>query len=136
MTKGRVVSSGHFRNEFDRLGPAVSGTTLGACDHRRGSVSHAGDERYGVHHAQHRFRLVGGIAVDSPFLARLARDPELGVALALPRDSTRSDSGKLIVGPPLTLPYNRRDGRSGAGRSGTHRDHPLGRAADCAGSAT
>src|SRR6266516_2218149 len=64
--------------------------------------------------ARRPFRLVGGIVVDSAFLLRLARDPELGVALALPRDSTRSGSGKLVVGPPPTLPYI--DATDGPGR--------------------
>jgi signal transduction histidine kinase len=60
-----------------------------------------------------RFRLLGGIAVDSQFLARLARDPELGVGLVLPRDTTNADSGKLVVGE-LTLPYV--DATDGPGR--------------------
>ncbi|HEV2672121.1 MAG TPA: HAMP domain-containing sensor histidine kinase, partial [Gemmatimonadales bacterium] len=54
--------------------------------------------------ARKPFRLVGGVAIDSSFLQRLARDPELGVALRLPRDSTAADSGKMVVGE-LTLPY-------------------------------
>ncbi len=110
----RVVSSGHFRNEFDRLGPAVSGTTLLRAATAEGPFLTLVTSDTVYITPSHRFRLVGGIAVDSQFLARLARDPELGVALALPRDSTRSDSGKLVVGPPLTLPYI--DATDGPGR--------------------
>jgi len=112
--EGRVVSSGHFRNEFDRLGPAVSGTTLLRAATAEGPFLTLVTSDTAYITPSHRFRLVGGIAVDSQFLARLARDPELGVALALPRDSTRSDSGKLVVGPPLTLPYI--DATDGPGR--------------------
>ncbi len=42
--------------------------------------------------------------MDSSFLQRLVRDPELAVSLLLPRDSAVQDSA-LIVGPPLPLPY-------------------------------
>ena len=112
--EGRVVSSGHFRNEFDRLGPAVSGTTLLRAATAEGPFLTLVTSDTVYITPSHRFRLVGGIAVDSQFLARLARDPELGVALALPRDSSRSDSGKLVVGPPLTLPYI--DATDGPGR--------------------
>jgi signal transduction histidine kinase len=112
--EGRVVSSGHFRNEFDRLGPAVTGTTLVRAATAEGPFLALVTSDTVYITPSHRFRLVGGIAVDSQFLARLTRDPELGVALALPRDSTRSDSGKLAVGPPLMLPYI--DATDGPGR--------------------
>jgi two-component system, NtrC family, nitrogen regulation sensor histidine kinase NtrY len=109
--EGRVVSSGHFRNEYDRLGPAVSGATLVRAAAAEGpflALVTSDSVRVGS-----TFRLVGGVAVDSQFLARLARDPELGVGLALPRDSTSADSGKLVVGE-LTLPYV--DAADGPGR--------------------
>ena len=103
--EGRVVSSGHFRNEFGRLGPAIpaGGPALVRAAAAEGpflalvtsdSVSAAG----------RRFRLLGGVVVDSSFLQRLVRDPELAVSLLLPRDSAARDSA-LIVGPPLPLPY-------------------------------
>ena len=111
--EGRVVSSGHFRNEFDRLGPAVSGTTLLRAATAEGPFLTLVTSDTVYITPSHRFHLVGGIAVDSQFLARLPRDPELGVALALPRDSTRSDSGTLVVGGP-TLPYI--DATDGPGR--------------------
>jgi signal transduction histidine kinase len=101
--EGRVLSSGHFRNEYDRLGPAVPGTTLVRASAAEGPfltlVTSDSLEVSGK-----RFRVVGGVAVDSAFLARLARDPELGVGLRLPTDSTNADSGKVVVGQ-LTLPY-------------------------------
>src|SRR5437773_6325126 len=118
--EGRVVSSGHFRNEFGRLGPAIppgegtdSLTLVRAAAAEGPFLALVTTDTLSI--ARRPFRLVGGIVVDSSFLLRLARDPELGVALALPRDSTSSDSGKLVVGPPLTPPYI--DATDGPGRA-------------------
>ena len=113
--EGRVVSSGHFRNEYDRLGPAVpgSGPALVRAAVAEGqflALVTSDTLRIGAR----RFRLIGGIAVDSQFLARLARDPELGVGLVLPRDTTNADSGKLVVGEVASLPYV--DAADGPGR--------------------
>src|SRR3954470_15771497 len=110
--EGRVLSSGHFRNEYDRLGPAVSDTTLLRAAAAEGSfLALLTADSLPV--AGSRLRLVGGVAVDSQFLARLTRDPELGVALVLPHDTTNADSGKLVVGE-RTLPYI--DATDGPGR--------------------
>jgi len=111
---GRVVSSGHFRNEYDRLGPAVpgSGPALVRANTAEGPflVLVTSDS---LRIGNRGFRLIGGIAVDSQFLARLARDPELGIGLVLPRDTTNADSGKLVVGK-VPLPYV--DAADGPGR--------------------
>jgi len=112
--EGRVVSSGHFRNEFDRLGPAVpgSGPVLVRAATAEGpflALVTTDSLRIG----SRRFRLIGGVAVDSQFLTRLARDPELGIGVVLPRDTTNADSGKLVVGE-LPLPYV--DAADGPGR--------------------
>ncbi len=103
--EGRVVSSGHFRNEFGRLGPAIpsGGPALVRAAAAEGPFL-ALVTSDTVRPAGRRFRLLGGVAVDSSFLQRLVRDPELAVSLLLPRDSTLQDSA-LIVGPPLPLPY-------------------------------
>ncbi len=110
--EGRVLSSGHFRNEFDRLGPAVAETTLVRANTAEGPFLAlvSGDSLLIL---GHRLRLIGGIAADSEFIARLARDPELGVGLVLPRDTTNADSGKLVV-REITLPYI--DAADGPGR--------------------
>lgn len=110
--EGRVLSSGHFRNEYDRLGPAVSDTTLVRAAAAEGPFL-ALVTADSLQIAGSRLRLVGGVAVDSQFLARLTRDPELGVALLLPHDTTKADSGKLVVGE-RTLPYI--DATDGPGR--------------------
>jgi len=99
---GRVVSSGHFRNEYDRLGPLVSTTTLVHAATAEGSflaLVTSDSLRIGGR----PFRIIGGVTVDSQFLARLARDPELGVGLELPHDTTGPDSTAFVVEIPL--PY-------------------------------
>ena len=111
--EGRVVSSGHFRNEFDRLGPAVPGngpSLVRAAAAEGPFLALVTTDSVVI---SRRFRLIGGVAVDSQFLARLARDPELGVGLKLPRDTSGADSGTLVVGQ-LTLPYI--DATDGPGR--------------------
>jgi len=102
--EGRVVSSGHFRNEFDRLGPAIphGGAALVRAAAAEGpflALVTSDSLRLGK-----TMRLIGGVAVDSSFLARLTRDPELGVALALPRDSVKADSAASVVAV-VTLPF-------------------------------
>lgn len=91
---GRIISSGHFRNEFDRLEPGLP-TELGRAPNGLALVEARtaagpfvalarldslplGDRHYPV---------VGGVAVDSSFLARLAPDSAFTVALELPHDT-------------------------------------------------
>src|SRR5207247_261165 len=102
--EGRVVSSGHFRNEFDRMGPAIPHGAVALLPAAAAGGAFLalvpGDSlRLGK-----TLRLIGGVAVDSSFLARLTRDPELGVALALPRDSVKADSTPSVVAV-VTLPF-------------------------------
>jgi len=110
---GRIVSSGHFRNEFDRLGSPVRATTLVRAATAEGTfLALVTSDSFSL--SGKPFRLVGGATVDSTFLARLARDPELGVQLALPDDSLPSaDSARLVVGE-IALPYV--DATDGPGR--------------------
>ena len=101
--EGRILSSGHFRNEFDRLGPSVRGLTLLRAATAEGPLlALVTSDSFRV--ANRPFRLVGGVAVDSAFLARLARDPELGVRLTLPSDSAPADTGSLVV-DEIRLPF-------------------------------
>lgn len=109
---GRILSSGHFRNEFDRLGPHVRDTTLVRAATAEGPfLALVTSDSFVL--TGKPYRLIGGIAVDSAFLARLARDPELGVQLALPSDSVATDTGRLVV-RPIPLPYI--DAADGPGR--------------------
>jgi len=101
--EGRILSSGHFRNEFGRLGPPVRDTALVRAATAEGPfLALATSDSFAL--TGKRYRLVGGVTVDSAFLARLARDPELGVELVLPDSSIREDSDLLVVGE-RTLPY-------------------------------
>jgi signal transduction histidine kinase len=101
--EGRVISSGHFRNEFDRLGPHVVGLMLVRAATAESSflalTARTIDELAG-----RKLALVGGIRVDSVFLTRLAHDPEFRISVVLPTDSAAWDSvgsGANV----LTLPY-------------------------------
>ncbi len=93
--EGRILSSGHFRDEFDRLDPEL----VALVRHEAGSATLArvrtpegpmlalarlDSLRLGAR----RFTLLGGVRVDSAFLARLPADSTLSVSLAL-ADSAR-----------------------------------------------
>ena len=87
---GRIMSSGHFRNEFDRLEPEVPRALAMA----KGAVLLRARAPEGpflalvradsVRVADRRFDLVGGVTVDSAFLRRFAREEGLRVALSIP----------------------------------------------------
>ena len=113
-SEGRVLSSGHFRNEYDRLGPAITGTALVRVAAAEGAfLALVASDSLRI--AGRPIKLLGGIAVDSLFLARLARDPAFTVAVVLPSDSvTVPDSGARLVAE-LTLPYV--DAVEGPGRN-------------------
>jgi len=103
--EGRVVSSGHFRNEFDRPAPLPppGGPALVSASTAEGrflALVRTDSLRLGGR----RFTLLGGVRVDSAFLSRLAPDRELAVSVALPGDSVTADSGGQVVAE-VTLPY-------------------------------
>ena len=109
---GRILSSGHFRNEFDRLGPSIRGLTLLRAAAAEGPfLALVTSDSFRI--ARKPLLMIGGVSVDSAFLARLARDPELGVQLRLPTDSTTADTGRLAV-DEITLPFT--DAVDGPGR--------------------
>jgi signal transduction histidine kinase len=88
---GRILSSGHFRNEYDRLDPTLpmllsQGAALVNArtpDGPRLVLARVDSARIG----ERQMRLVGGIAVDSVFLDRLRTDSTLTVSLAFSGDS-------------------------------------------------
>jgi signal transduction histidine kinase len=103
---GRIVSSGHFRNEFDRREPdlprllaaAPGGTALvWARTAEAPFLALARVDSFRL--AGKRFAVVGGVVVDSLFLSRLATDSELVVSLdtsGLP-DTTGRVVGVVLV---------------------------------------
>ncbi len=94
---GRIVSSGHFRNEFDRverglpalLPTAPNGLALVQARTAEGpfvALARLDSLPFG----DRQLTVVGGIAVDSGFLARLARDSSITITLTLPSDTVAS----------------------------------------------
>jgi len=109
---GRIVSSGHFRNEYDQSDPALprllaeapAGTALVEARGAEGpflALARVDSLRIGGR----RFTLVGGIAVDSSLLARLAPDSELTVAVALPSDTSSGPDPATQVFSALAVPF-------------------------------
>jgi len=124
---GRIVSSGHFRNEFDRLEPALprllaaapAGTALVRA--RTAEAPFLALARVDSFRLGGRpFTLVGGVTVDSAFLAHLAPDSTLVVSLdtldraastggvvdslvvpAIAADSPRLVSARIVVAHSL-----------------------------------
>jgi len=112
---GRILSSGHFRNEYDRRVPALDSLLRGSNGPIlvrartaegaflalvRGSAFEMGGAR---------FLLAGGLRVDRQFLGRLSReegDGGLSVALLLPGDSgtVGADSAE-VMSARLTMPF-------------------------------
>jgi signal transduction histidine kinase len=113
----RIVSSGHFRNEHGRVESGLAPALLGA----RGValVATRGAERDFLALARaesfriggRTFTLVGGVAVDEAFLARLARDRSIAVSLRDPgselKVSRRSDTTADAAVGELQLPVIR-----------------------------
>jgi signal transduction histidine kinase len=127
---GRIISSGHFRNEHGHLEPGLVWGLRNARD--LALVEARGAERDFLALARaeslviggRTFTIVGGLAVDQAFLARLARDRAIVVALrypggglstaaldAEPSPAGRPDGGGDAAVGELELPLI----RSGAG---------------------
>ena len=110
--QGRIISSGHFRNEYDRLEPdlprllAVAPGGMALVEARTAEAALLALARVdSLRLGGRRFTLVGGVAVDSSFLARLAPDSELTVAPALPSDTlVRVDTAAQVVSA-LAVPF-------------------------------
>lgn len=107
---GRVLTSGHFRNEYDRTAPDLArllarlppGPALARVRTAEGAVLalvHADSFEAGGH----AYSIVGGTSIDPAAIGRLARDPDLRVSLLLPGDTLGAapalpDSGARPVG--------------------------------------
>jgi two-component system, NtrC family, nitrogen regulation sensor histidine kinase NtrY len=110
-SSGRILSSGHFRNEYDRVRPELpnflqrTGDTP-ALARVRTAESHllalVAAEPFAV--AGRPYVLVGGIAAEERFLRRLDPDPELGVTLETPDSAGVPAGGAEPVGT-LAVPF-------------------------------
>ncbi len=112
---GRIVSSGHFRNEFDRLEPelpsllsSVAGAALVGARTPNGQqlvLARVDSARIGGR----RFTLVGGTTVDSALFQRLARNTEFTISLVIPDGGSARATGERVVrrqtAAELSLPY-------------------------------
>lgn len=84
---GRIISSGHFRNEYGRIEPGIAKALadipgvalLTTFTSERDFLALARSESF--HVGGRTFSLIGGIAVDETFLANLARDRAIVVSL-------------------------------------------------------
>jgi len=110
--QGRIVSSGHFRNEYDRLEPALA-RALAAAQGGIALVEARTPEAPLLAIARldslrlggRRFTLVGGIALDSAYFAGLTPDSELTVAVRLPTDTTPAAASPAAVVREFSLPF-------------------------------
>ena len=99
---GRILSSGHFREEFDRLDPALPRLLAQSADRITLVATRAPEGTFlalaredSVTIGDQHLRLVGGVAIDRAFLDRFARDSDIAVALVTPDGTVSSDSGAV-----------------------------------------
>jgi signal transduction histidine kinase len=108
---GRILSSGHFRNEFDQLQPELPellASTPGAMALVRTrtpeapllAFARADSFRVGGR----RFSIVGGIAAESGLLDSLARGPDLSVTLVYGEGDRPVEPGSRVL-REVSLPY-------------------------------
>ena len=110
--QGRILSSGHFRNEYDRLEPALP-RALAAAPGGIALIRARTPEAPMLAIARvdsvrlpgRRLTLVGGIAIDSAYLAGLTPDSELAVAVRLPTDSVPEAASPDAVVSEVSLPF-------------------------------
>jgi len=112
---GRIVSSGHFRNQFDRLEPALPRALVSAGAspvlvraRTADSVLVVLARLDSLRVAGKRYTMSGGVAVEDRLRSELARDPDLALDLAYPglRDGTAEGaaSGHAVIAD-LALPF-------------------------------
>ena len=96
---GRILSSGHFRNEFDRLEPRLPQLLALSSDRVTLAKVRAPEGPLlviarldSITVGNRRLTLVGGIAIDQAFLERFARDSDVTVSLVTPDGAITSDS--------------------------------------------
>jgi signal transduction histidine kinase len=104
---GRVVSSGHFRNDYDRvdavlprrLASSPGGIALVRARTPTASLlALAGIDSVSI--GSRRFRLVGGIEAKDRLMEELSRDEALRVSLVLPGDSLAGgDESSALLAP-------------------------------------
>jgi signal transduction histidine kinase len=124
---GRIISSGHFRNEHGRVEPALApalaatrdGVALVSARAAEGEfLALARSESFSI--GGRPFTLIGGVAVDQALLGRLARDPAIVVSLTYPGGAISSSAAA-----PETTHTDAAVGRLDIPLIGTETDAPL-----------
>ncbi|HXV14006.1 MAG TPA: ATP-binding protein, partial [Candidatus Krumholzibacteria bacterium] len=111
---GRILSSGHFRNDYDRIDPMLP-RLLGQAPERSALVRARTPSGSflalacvdSVRMGNRRFVLVGGVEAESRFLQDLARDDAIRVSLSIPDDAlaANADSTSDAIVSQLTIPF-------------------------------
>ena len=118
-SSGRILSSGHFRNAYDQVEPAVPQALLAAGGQPVLLRAHTADTSLlilarldSLRLAGARYTLVGGAAIEPRLRGSLARDPDLSLHLLVPGapDPGMDSSARVAT---LLLPYV--DDRAAAG---------------------
>jgi signal transduction histidine kinase len=107
---GRIISSGHFRNEYDRLEPELA-RLLAAAPDGMGLVQARTPESTflalarvdSLRMAGRLFTIVGGVSVERRFLARLARESGLTLSLVYPGGALTSGDPQAQEGEGVEL---------------------------------
>ena len=110
-SNGRILSSGHFRNEFDRLEPQLTRLLESGPDSLVLLRARTPDSSVlaltridSIRVAGRAFKISGGVKADPRLLGGPARDSSLAVRLTYPGAATTSVPGSRIV-RELRLPY-------------------------------
>ncbi|HEV8453828.1 MAG TPA: HAMP domain-containing sensor histidine kinase [Gemmatimonadales bacterium] len=107
---GRILSSGHFRNEFDQLQPELPrllavADTMALVRTRTPEAALLALARVDSFRVGgKRFTLVGGIEAEGRLLDRLTRNSELSIALLYPGKEQSPSAGARVL-RELRLPY-------------------------------
>ena len=99
---GRILSSGHFREAFDRLDPALPRLLARSGERVTVASVRAPDGPFlalvrekSLTIGDRRLYLVGGMTIDRAFLAGFARDGDMSVSLVTPEGVVGSDSAAV-----------------------------------------
>ncbi len=119
---GRIISSGHFRNEFDRLEPQLplllastpgSAALVEVRTPDMEMIVLARTDRFRI--GGKDFTITGGIEVEHLFLAGLERDPSLSVSLIMRGDLKYFPDDAIIREIPMPLIESAREGLTESG---------------------
>ena len=105
---GRILSSGHFRNEFDRVEPELPGVLVAAgampvlvrarlADSAMMVLARLDSLRV----ASRPFTVTGGVAIEQRLRAGLAGDPDLALVLRLPAAVPADEAALVVAAVPL-----------------------------------